>query len=336
MTWRKLFLLTVQLLSLKTCNAESAIRDPSIRIASLLMRVTRKLDTIYKLQEEVMAELDEIHSLRKISEDNGEIKQTIHEVECTGGVYSFDRASSFRSANETVAMNNGHVVRLDDILYGYDYLFEQKHLFSAGSWLGVQSQQDPWDLVAIQQLLWDVKPKVIYDIGTNVGGSAILFAHIMSQYAKPREALIVSIDPKDFAVNWDAEAQRLCPRCTAVADNPLWGQYVRFVKARAVERSALAALQEAISTFGGPVLISVDGWHRYAEVLKQCQVLSQYVTIGSYIIVQDTKLDRFLRKAGPRRAVYDFLKNNTDFEIDKSREAFLYSQHTDGYLRRIR
>ncbi|GIL61311.1 hypothetical protein Vafri_15701 [Volvox africanus] len=198
------------------------------------------------------------------------------------------------------------------------------------------SIQDPWDLVAIQQLVWDVKPKVIYDIGTNVGGSAILFAHIMSQYAKPGEALIVSVDPKDFTVNWDAEAQRLCPRCTAVKDNPLWGQYVRFVKARAVERSALAALQKAISTFGGPVLISLDGWHRYAEVLKQCHVLSQYVTIGSYIIVQDTKLDRFLSKAGPRRAVHDFLKNNTDFEIDKSREAFLYSQHTDGYLRRIK
>ncbi|GIL61310.1 hypothetical protein Vafri_15701 [Volvox africanus] len=336
MTWCKLFLLTVQLLSLRTCIAGPAIRDPSTRIASLLMGVSRKLDTIHKLQNEVMAVLDEIHKLREFSEDNGEILQTIHEAECTGGVYPVDRASSFRLANETVAMNNGHVVRLDDILYGYDYVFEKKHLFSAGSWLGVQSQQDPWDLVAIQQLVWDVKPKVIYDIGTNVGGSAILFAHIMSQYAKPGEALIVSVDPKDFTVNWDAEAQRLCPRCTAVKDNPLWGQYVRFVKARAVERSALAALQKAISTFGGPVLISLDGWHRYAEVLKQCHVLSQYVTIGSYIIVQDTKLDRFLSKAGPRRAVHDFLKNNTDFEIDKSREAFLYSQHTDGYLRRIK
>ncbi|GIL79155.1 hypothetical protein Vretimale_16699 [Volvox reticuliferus] len=336
MTWRKFFLLSVQLLSLRTCIAGAAIHDPKTRIAEMLMRVSTKLETIYMLQEEVMAELDEIRSLRESSEDNDNIHRTNDEVGCVGSVYSLDRASSFVSANETVAMNNGHVVRLDDILYGYDYVFEQKHLFSAGSWLGVQSQQDPWDLVAIQQILWDVKPKVIYDIGTNVGGSAILFAHIMSQYAKPGEALIVSVDPKDYTINWDAQAQRLCPRCTPVADNPLWGQYVRFVKARAVERPALAALQEAIATFGGPVLISVDGWHRYAEVLKQCQVLNQYVTIGSYIIVQDTKLDRFLRKAGPRRAVYDFLKNNADFEIDKSREAFLYSQHSDGYLRRIR
>jgi cephalosporin hydroxylase len=52
------------------------------------------------------------------------------------------------------------------------------------------------------------------------------------------------------------------------------------------------------------------------------------------MIVQDTKLDRILKHAGPRRAVRNFLQNHTNFVSDRSREVFLYSQHTEGYLLR--
>ncbi|KAG2431481.1 hypothetical protein HXX76_009495 [Chlamydomonas incerta] len=221
-------------------------------------------------------------------------------------------------------------------------MFEQLHLFSTGSWLGVQSQQDPNDLVVIQQIVWEVKPKVIYDIGTNVGGSAIVFAHIMSTYAKPGEAIIVSVDPKHFSENWDVQAKTLCPKCEPVANNPLWGQYVQFVQATSTDKAGIDALEAAIAKYKGPVLVSVDGWHDYDEVISECRNLHKYVTNGSYMIVQDTKLDRLFNKPGPRAAARTFLTEDTaspggpHFIVDRSREMLRYTQHSEGFLQRVK
>ncbi|PNH08366.1 hypothetical protein TSOC_005102 [Tetrabaena socialis] len=90
----------------------------------------------------------------------------------------------------------------------------------------------------------------------------------------------------------------------------------------------------------------------YPEVFAECKLFhklppqpadrlasfpcAQYVTNGSYMIVQDTKLDRLFNKAGPRKAARDFLAGNSNFVIDKSKELFLYTQHSDGYLLRVR
>ncbi|GLC34293.1 hypothetical protein PLESTM_000179100 [Pleodorina starrii] len=298
---------------------------------TVMTKIYGQLEAIQTLQESIKSALTELKALHT---ENGLVRShetTAQQSECKGNTYPLDPASSFAAKDEVITPNNGHSMR-----YGYDWLFESKRLFSAGSWLGVQSQQDPADLVVIQQLVWDIKPKVIYDIGTNVGGSAILFAHIMSQYAQPGEAVIVSVDPKDFNINWDDAAKKLCPKCTPVGDNPLWKKYVQFVQARAVDKPAVTALEAAIAKFGGPVIISVDGWHEYPEVFEECNMFAKYVTVGSYMIVQDTKLDRIFGRRGPRQAVYDFLVNNTNFEIDKSREVFLYTQHSDGFLRRVR
>ncbi|GIL72475.1 hypothetical protein Vretimale_4186 [Volvox reticuliferus] len=303
--------------------------EPHHHVSTLMMKVQRQLEAVQTLQESIKKKLEEVHAVQSNS-------HTTQQAACVGNTYSLDTQSSFVMKDEIVTMNNGHSIRMDDILYGYDWVFESRRLFSVGSWLGVQSQQDPADLVVIQQLLWDIKPKVIYDIGTNVGGSAIIFAHIMSQYAKPGEAIIVSVDPKHYSINWDDAAKQLCPKCTAVDENPLWNDYVQFVQARSVEPQAIAALEAAIAKYGGPVIISVDGWHDYPEVYEECVTFAKYVTVGSYMIVQDTKLDRIFNKPGPRQAVYDCLVNNTNFVIDKSREVFLYSQHTDGFLLRVR
>ncbi len=68
----------------------------------------------------------------------------------------------------------------------------------------------------------------------------------------------------------------------------------------------------------------------------------QYVTNGSYMIVQDTKLDRLFSKPGPRTAVRDFLKEDAaspggpHFTSDRSREVFRYTQHSEGFLLRVK
>ncbi|PNH07246.1 Rhamnosyl O-methyltransferase [Tetrabaena socialis] len=329
--------LAFALLSLGTSARAQQPHDPGhvaggahMRAGALLMQVEAHLLAIGTMQAAIQKTMAEIKALVAPSAAVAAVA-----AQPAGGpqVWPLDPASSFVSAADVVQMNNGRTIRVDDVLYGYDSLFEQRHLFSAGSWLGVQLQQDPQDLVVIQQLIWDIKPKVIFDIGTNVGGSAIFFAHLMSQYAKPGEAIIVSVERP---LSPTRQAKALCPKCTSVAENPLWGQYVQFVQQTSEHPDSVAALEAAIQKFGGPVVVSVDGWHEYPEVFAECKLFHKYVTNGSYMIVQDTKLDRLFNKPGPRKAAHDFLDGNSNFVIDKSKEIFLYTQHSDGYLLRVR
>ncbi|KAG2486802.1 hypothetical protein HYH03_014601 [Edaphochlamys debaryana] len=252
------------------------------------------------------------------------------------GVWPYDPNSSFKDGEQIISLNNGHQMRIDDILYGYDTLFETRHLFSVGSWLGVQCQQDPSDATVIQQIVWDVKPRVIVDIGTNVGGSALFFAHIMSAYAEPGQAIVLTVDPKMFTDNWDAAAKNLCPKCTFAGDSPLWKKYVQFHQGLSLDKATLEAIEAAIAKYGGPVLVSADGDHNYETVLNECRALHKYVTKGSYLIVQDTKLDRLFKKPQSRAAARQFVQENDMFVVDKSREWPMYSHHTDGYLLRVK
>ena len=52
-------------------------------------------------------------------------------------------------------------------------------------------------------------------------------------------------------------------------------------------------------------------------------------------MVEDTKLSRLARRPGPLEAAREFLGNHSGvWEADRSRE-LLYSQHCEGYLKRI-
>mmetsp|Transcript_142216 Transcript_142216/g.318204 ORF Transcript_142216/g.318204 Transcript_142216/m.318204 type:complete len:84 (-) Transcript_142216:460-711(-) len=57
------------------------------------------------------------------------------------------------------------------------------------------------------------------------------------------------------------------------------------------------------------------------------------VTVGSYLVVQDAKLDRIWGKPAVRAATMQFLKSSDDFVWDRDIEYFGYTQHM--YLRRV-
>ena len=95
------------------------------------------------------------------------------------------------------------------------------------------------------------------------------------------------------------------------------------------------------------VLVCLDSNHTHQHVLDELNFYSPFVRKGSYIVVFDTIVqdlpERYLpgRYWGvdnnPKTAVHEFLKNNHDFEIDKSiNNKLLISVNPDGYLKRIK
>jgi cephalosporin hydroxylase len=90
----------------------------------------------------------------------------------------------------------------------------------------------------------------------------------------------------------------------------------------------------------GKVLVTLDSLHTREHVLKEMNIYSKFVTSGSYLIVQDTNINGHPVYPefgpGPMEAVEEFLKNNRDFEVDRSREKFLLTAYPSGFLKKIR
>lgn len=225
---------------------------------------------------------------------------------------------------------------VDDILYGYDVLFELNTRFAASSWLGVQNQQNPSDAHLIQTIIWETKPDLIIDLGTNTGGSAVFFASIMNYYNQ--NGKVVTIDIKDFDKNWYSGSS-LCKKCTNPSQTDLWQRYIKFYKGSTTDQMVLEKVNQ-YSQNASVVFVSVDASHEPLQVYNDLKAYATFVTIGSYIVVQDTKLDRLTRRSKSNSIhgfIDKFLDENSDFVMDRKIELlFYYTQHPKGFLKRIK
>ena len=224
------------------------------------------------------------------------------------------------------------------VVAAYDRVFEAAKLFSYTNWLGVSLQQDPSDAFALADLLWRTRPEVVIELGTNAGGGAFFFAHVLRQYSAT--ARVLTLDPSDRCCagasrhDWNDLAGRVCPHCTRAADSPLWRSgAVEFIHGTPSSANVVAQVRDAIGA-AAPVMVIEDSNHGVGEVLANLRAYAGLVSPGQFFVVQDTKIDR-IAKAGPAAAVRAFLAEDSTFEIDRRPEYFVYSQHSGGFRRKL-
>jgi cephalosporin hydroxylase len=231
---------------------------------------------------------------------------------------------------------------MDEIVYGYDLWLEESHNFVQLSWLGVHCQQDPISAFSIQDMIVQVKPDLLIELGTNTGGGALFYSTIMRSYNK--DAKIITVDPSEVRP-WNAHGTS-CVKCINATTHPYWNDgMIRFIRGYATSPDVQEIIQEYVSK-ASVVLTIDDAGHTYQGTLDNIEVLQKWTTVGSYMLVQDTKMDRFAHASGlfgggaakehfgPMRAVDKFLERHRNFIIDRRFEYMLYSQHHRGFLRR--
>jgi len=210
-------------------------------------------------------------------------------------------------------------------------------MFSRTSWFGVSVQQDPSDAFALSQLLWREQPDLLVEIGTNTGGGAIMYATVMREYNP--NSLVLTIDPKDPAKDW-AQANKGCPDCVDVRCTNIWHSHVEYVQGLSRDDAVLARVKEVVPKFS-KVIVMHDGSHFYEDVLEDLKAYDSITPVGSYMVVQDTKMTRMYKpltgNGFPLHAARDFLKGHGKgrYIIDKQYEFLLSSQHHDGFLRKV-
>mmetsp|Transcript_45587 Transcript_45587/g.90393 ORF Transcript_45587/g.90393 Transcript_45587/m.90393 type:complete len:418 (+) Transcript_45587:130-1383(+) len=242
-------------------------------------------------------------------------------------------------ANVTVEVAKGRVLTVDEIVYGYDLLFEAMHLFSYVSWGRVAMQQDPNDALIIADLLGRVQPDCFVELGTNTGGGAVFYAEVMRGYLP--QAMVVTVDVHDPKLNWDRFAKTACPQCLPVTCHPTWREpgLIKFVQGYTQEPRVIDEVDRLLKERQCKrTVVMHDADHRRATVLEDLRVYHRFVPLGSYLIVQDTKLSRMRGgRYSTLEAVEDFLasEGRGRFVIDKTFEYLLFSHHHNGFMQRV-
>ena len=91
---------------------------------------------------------------------------------------------------------------------------------------------------------------------------------------------------------------------------------------------------------GDKVMVVLDSDHSKAHVLDELRLYSRIVTVGNYLVVEDTDLSGhplpYGPYPGPMEAVEEFLKINSDFVQDRAREMSGVTDFPGGWLKRVR
>ena len=206
--------------------------------------------------------------------------------------------------------------------YKYSYNF---------NWLDIPIIQLPDDILAMQALVWQIKPDVIIETGVAHGGSLIFYASLLELIGKGR---IVGIDIDIREHNRNAiEAHPLAKR-------------ISLIEGSSTAKNVVQQVQEFVSA-KDTVMVCLDSNHTHEHVLGELKLYSPFVTKGSYLIVFDTIIEDMPDNIFPNRdwgkgdnpktAVWEFIKGNDRFIIDKETEdKLLFTVAPDGFLKCIK
>ena len=205
------------------------------------------------------------------------------------------------------------------------------------SWLGRPIIQTPQDLIALQEIIFKIKPDLIIDVGVARGGSLIYCASILELVGiyggnKHSKVLGVEIDLKDH-------------NRQAILASPL-SPKIRIIDGSSIDPSVVSLIQAEVSKVK-TVLVCLDSLHTHKHVLSELNAYSNFVSVGSYCIVFDTSIegqndelfsDRPWKSGNsPGSAVGEFLQHNKDFIVDERIDGQLViTMNKRGYLKRIK
>lgn len=220
----------------------------------------------------------------------------------------------------------------------YSYHFE---------WLGRPIIQYPQDIVAMQELIWRIKPDLIIETGIAHGGSLIFSASMLAQLdmCDAIEAG-TTFDPKRssrLVIGLDIDIRS--HNKAAINAHPMASR-IKMFQGSSVDPKIVAEVKKIAADYKR-ILVCLDSNHTHEHSLAELEAFAPLVTPDSYCVVFDTIIedlpeDGFSNRPwgrgdNPKTAVWEYLKSHPEFVIDKSiDQKLLITVAPDGYLKRCR
>lgn len=184
-------------------------------------------------------------------------------------------------------------------------------------WFGVPTMKNPLDLWIYQEIIFEIRPDIIIECGTFRGGSALFFASMCDLLGNGK---VLTIDIE----NYEGKPQH---------------NRIIYLHGSSTSSDIISSVKSLIKK-NDKVLVCLDSDHHKHHVLNELNLYSKLVSKGSYIVVEDTNINGHpvYREygEGPMEAVKNFLLNNSEFIIDKSREKYLITFNPNGYLKKVK
>ena len=212
-------------------------------------------------------------------------------------------------------------------------------------WLGRPIIQYPQDMVAMQELIWRIRPDLIVETGIAHGGSLILSASMLAMIeycdAITQGTTLHPDQPERKVVGIDIDIR--AHNRQAILDHPMANR-IAMIEGSSIDPDIVARVTAMCRNYKR-VLVLLDSNHTHDHVRAELDAYAPLVSPGSYCVVFDTIIqdlpqDMYSNRPwgpgnNPKTAVYEFLSSNSEFEIDAQIDnKLLISVAPDGYLRK--
>jgi cephalosporin hydroxylase len=230
-----------------------------------------------------------------------------------------------------------HAFMKSSLLPMYSYNFK---------WMGRPIIQYPQDMVAMQELVWEVKPDLIIETGIAHGGSLIMNASLLAMldYCDAIESgeLLDPNKPKRRVLGIDIDIRE--HNLKAIEAHPMSNR-IDMIQGSSIAEEIVNRVKVYAKNYKS-ILISLDSNHTHDHVLEELKAYAPLTSLGSYCVVFDTVVEDMSKELSgdrswgpgdnPKTAVWEYLKTHPEFQIDKSiQNKLLITVAPDGYLKRV-
>lgn len=207
--------------------------------------------------------------------------------------------------------------------------------------------QYPQDMIAMQEIIWEVKPDLIIETGIAHGGSLVMNASMLAlldmceaiESRKPfnpdfvtRRVLGVDIDIRPH-------------NRVAIESHPM-ASYIQMLEGSSISEEIIRQVK-LIAKEHKRILVCLDSNHTHNHVLAELQAYAPLTSVGSYCVVFDSLVEDMPSSLcsdrpwgvgnNPKTAIWEYLKSQSEFVIDRSvQDKLLITVAPDGYLKRVK
>ena len=214
------------------------------------------------------------------------------------------------------------------------------------SWLGRPVIQYPQDIVAVQELIWTVRPDLIIETGIAHGGSLVLSASLLALLdmsdATSGNTTFSPNEPRRRVLGIDIDIRS--HNRAAIEAHPMASR-IEMIEGSSISPDVIALVRQRAAAFSR-VMVFLDSNHTHDHVLAELEAYAALVTADSYCVVFDTIVDRVPKSMFPDRpwgpgnspltATQEFLANHKDFQVDEAiTNSLLITAAPGGYLKRV-
>jgi len=196
------------------------------------------------------------------------------------------------------------------------------------NWFGEPILNLPQDMFALQEIIFNTRPRFIIELGVAWGGSLLFYSTLMEVLGGERIIGVDTYIPDDLRERLSAHG-RLSERLTLVQGSSL-------------EQATLGQVRSIVGD-RRQVMVVLDSYHTHDHVLKELRLYSPLIGKGFYLICGDTVIEDIPEQKhrsrpwgpgnNPKTALREFLKENDRFEIDtKLDNKLLFTCSPGGYL----